>query len=191
MILMLNNRDSFVFNLARCLTLAGARVEVRDSARLSLKDIQRLRPEAIVVSPGPFSPGKAGVSVAAIREFGPHLPVLGVCLGHQAIAVAYGGSVQRARTPVHGRSVSVTHSGKRLFEGLPSPLNVGLYHSLICKIEPAATGLQIDATAPDGAIMAVSHTEHPVYGIQFHPESILTDHGQAMLGNFLKLCRSL
>jgi anthranilate synthase/aminodeoxychorismate synthase-like glutamine amidotransferase len=190
MILMLNNRDSFVFNLARCLTLAGARVQVEDSARLSLKDIQRLRPEAIVISPGPSNPDKAGISVAAIQTFGPHMPVLGVCLGHQAIAVAYGGSVQRARTPVHGRTVSLTHNGERLFKGLPTPLNVGLYHSLVCNLDSAGTGLQVDATAPDGAIMALSHTDHPVFGIQFHPESILTEHGQAVLGNFLNLCRS-
>ncbi|MEZ6000540.1 MAG: aminodeoxychorismate/anthranilate synthase component II [Hyphomonas sp.] len=187
---MLNNRDSFVFNLARCLTIAGARVEVADSARLTLKDIQRLRPEAIVISPGPFAPDKAGISVAAIQAFGPHIPILGVCLGHQAIAVAYGGSVQHAETPVHGRTASLTHNGERLFEGLPAPLRVGLYHSLVCNLDPAATGLRVDATAPDGAIMALSHTEHPVFGIQFHPESILTEHGQAVLGNFLKLCRS-
>lgn len=191
MILMLNNRDSFVFNLARYLTLEGAQVQVEDSARISLKDIQRQRPEALVISPGPFSPEKAGISIAAIREFGPHMPVLGVCLGHQAIAVAYGGRVQRARTPVHGRTVSLSHNGRRLFDGLPSPLKAGLYHSLICNLESADTGLQVDAVAPDGAIMAVSHTEHPVFGIQFHPESILTEHGQALLGNFLKLCRSL
>lgn len=190
MILMLNNRDSFVFNLARCLTLAGARVQVEDSARLSLKDIQRLRPEAIVISPGPSNPDKAGISVAAIQTFGPHMPVLGVCLGHQAIAVAYGGSVQRARTPVHGQTVSLTHNGERLFKGLPTPLNVGLYHSLVCNLDSTGTGLQVDAIAPDGAIMALSHTDHPVFGIQFHPESILTEHGQAVLGNFLNLCRS-
>ena len=190
MILMLNNRDSFVFNLARYLTLAGADVEVKDSRSLSLKDIVRLRPEAIVISRGPSRPEEAGISVQAIETFGGALPILGVCLGHQAIAVAYGGSVRRARSPSHGRTVSITHPSEGLFAELPSPLPVGLYHSLAVDLS-GATGLQVDATAPDGEIMALSHRENPVFGVQFHPESILTDHGASLIRNFLSHCRSV
>ena len=189
MILMLNNRDSFVYNLARYLTLSGADIQVEDSRSVSLKDIMRLRPEAIVISPGPSRPDQAGVSIEAIQTFGADLPILGVCLGHQAIAVAYGGSVRRARTPTHGRTAGILHQSEGLFRGLPSPLPVGLYHSLVVDLPLAETGLQIDATAPDGEIMALSHTEHPVYGVQFHPESILTEHGHDLLKNFLSYCR--
>lgn len=191
MILMLNNRDSFVYNLARYLTLSGADIQVEDSRSVSLKDIMRLRPEAIVISPGPSRPDQAGVSIDVIKTFGADLPILGVCLGHQAIAVAYGGSVRRARTPTHGRSVSISHDSRGLFRGVPSPLPVGLYHSLVVDLPSCDNGLQIDATAPDGEIMALSHTEHPVFGVQFHPESILTDHGHDLLKNFLSYCRSV
>jgi para-aminobenzoate synthetase component 2 len=191
MILMLNNRDSFVYNLARYLTLSGADIQVEDSRSVSLKDIMRLRPEAIVISPGPSRPDQAGVSIEAIQTFGADLPILGVCLGHQAIAVAYGGSVRRARTPTHGRTAGISHHSKGLFKGLPSPLPVGLYHSLVVDLPLAETGLQIDAIAPDGEIMALSHTKHPVYGVQFHPESILTEHGHDLLRNFLSHCRSV
>ncbi|WP_084399155.1 anthranilate synthase component II [Henriciella aquimarina] len=191
MILMLNNRDSFVFNLARYLTLAEAKVEVEDSRRLSLEDIRRRRPEAIVISPGPSGPEEAGISVAAVKAFGADVPILGVCLGHQAIAVAYGGSVRRAKTPLHGRAVPLDHDGTGLFDGLPSPLSVGLYHSLIADLSLADTELRVDARAPDGEVMALSHPDHPVFGIQFHPESILTEHGQNLLANFLNLCRSV
>lgn len=191
MILVLNNRDSFVFNLARCLTLAGADVEVEDSGRITISDIIRRRPEAIVISPGPSRPEQAGVSIAAVQTFGADLPILGVCLGHQVIAAAYGGSVRRALTPSHGRTANIIHQGRHLFRGLPSPLPVGLYHSLTVDLEPNETGLQVDATAPDGEIMALSHVEHPVFGVQFHPESILTEQGQGLLGNFLRQYRSV
>lgn len=191
MILMLNNRDSFAFNLARCLTLAGADVEVEDSNCVTINDIRRRRPEAIVISPGPSRPEQAGVSIEAIQTFGADLPILGVCLGHQAIAVAYGGSVRRALTPSHGRGVNIAHQGRDLFRGLPSPLSVGLYHSLAVDLEPNETDLQVDATTPDGEIMALSHREYPVFGVQFHPESILTERGQKLLGNFLNHCRTV
>ena len=191
MILMLNNRDSFAYNLARYLTLSGADIQVEDSRSVSLKDIMRLRPEAIVISPGPSRPEQAGVSIEAIQTFGADFPILGVCLGHQAIAVAYGGSVRRARTPTHGRAAGISHHSKGLFRGLPSPLPVGLYHSLIVDLPLAETGLQVDATALDGEIMALSHTKHPVYGVQFHPESILTEHGHDLLRNFLSHCQSV
>ena len=191
MILMLNNRDSFVFNLARYLTLAGADVRVEDSRSLSVKDVARIRPEAIVISPGPSRPEQAGISIDVVQTFGADVPILGVCLGHQAIAVAYGGSVRRACTPTHGRVVNISHQSCGLFQGMPSPLTVGLYHSLI--VDPAVSDpeLRIDATAPDGAIMALSHRVHPVFGVQFHPESILTENGQGLIKNFLSHCRSV
>jgi anthranilate synthase/aminodeoxychorismate synthase-like glutamine amidotransferase len=191
MILMLNNRDSFVYNLARYLTLAGADVRVEDSDRITIRDIMRLRPEAIVISPGPSRPERAGISIEAIKTFGADLPILGVCLGHQAIALAFGGSVRRALTPLHGRTVNIVHDGTQLFRGLPSPLPAGLYHSLAVELADETSELRVDATAPNGEIMALSHRKYPVFGVQFHPESILTQHGQCLLQNFLSHCRSM
>lgn len=189
MILMLNNRDSFVFNLARYLTELGREIEVVDSDRIDVAGIARKAPEAIVISPGPCTPAEAGVSLAAIRELGHEFPILGVCLGHQAIASAFGWPVTHARNPAHGLSVKVRHCGERLFKGLPNEFEAGLYHSLIAEPAETATPLLIDAVSPAGEIMALSHPEKPVYGIQFHPESILTEHGSALLGNFLELVR--
>lgn len=187
MILMLNNRDSFVFNLARCLTLAGAQVDVEDSDRLTIGEIARRNYRAIVISPGPSTPARAGISVEVIKTFGADIPILGVCLGHQAIAIAYGGKVRRARSPMHGHSIEIEHRGTGVLANLPQPLQVGLYHSLVADLSAGETGLEVDATAPDGEIMALSHQTHPVFGIQFHPESILTDAGQELLKNFLSM----
>lgn len=189
MILMLNNRDSFVFNLARYLTELGSEVEVVDSDRIDVAGISRMTPEAIVISPGPCTPDEAGVSLAAIRELGGAVPILGVCLGHQAIASAFGWPVARARNPAHGRGVKVRHNGERLFDGLPADFEAGLYHSLIAVPPKIPTPLIVDAVSPAGEVMALSHPEKPIYGIQFHPESILTEHGPELLKNFLGLAR--
>lgn len=190
MILMLNNRDSFVFNLARYLTELGSEMEVADSDRISVGDIARMAPEAIIISPGPCTPDEAGVSLAVIQELGGEIPMLGVCLGHQAVASAFGWQVGRAKCPAHGRSVRIRHGGQRLFRGLPDAFEAGLYHSLIAQPPEAGTSLLIDAVSPAGEVMALSHPAKPVYGIQFHPESILTEHGPALLRNFLDLARA-
>lgn len=190
MILMLNNRDSFVFNLARYFTELGCDIHVADSDRLSLVDIETMAPEALVISPGPCTPAEAGVSIDAIRTLGDRMPILGVCLGHQAIAAAHGWKIARAKCPAHGRSLRLHHKGLRLFRGLPDMLEVGLYHSLIAEAPEQQGELIVDAVSPAGEVMALSHRQKPIYGIQFHPESILTRHGPDILGNFLEIARA-
>lgn len=190
MILMLNNRDSFVFNLARYFTELGCDMKVIDSDRITVAEIDQMAPEALVISPGPCTPAEAGVSIEAIEALGASLPILGVCLGHQAIAAAHGWPVTRAASPTHGRAARITHTGLRLFDGLPQAFDVGLYHSLIAVPGKARESLEIDAVSPSGEIMALSHRDKPIYGIQFHPESILTEHGPALLQNFLNIARA-
>lgn len=190
MILMLNNRDSFVFNLARYFRELDCEIEVVDSDRVSVSDIEAMAPEALIISPGPCTPAEAGVSLEAIGVLGPRLPILGVCLGHQAIAAANGWNVTRAKSPVHGRAARIRHSGQRLFAGLPSEFDAGLYHSLIAVPPDDPDDLLIDAVSPSGEVMALSHVTRPIYGIQFHPESILTEHGPALLGNFISIARA-
>lgn len=190
MILMLNNRDSFVFNLARYFSELGCEIEVVDSDRISVAEIEAMAPEALVISPGPCTPAEAGVSLAVIEALGARLPILGVCLGHQAIAAAHGWPVTHARSPAHGRAARITHTGLRLFDGLPEAFEVGLYHSLIAVPPEVQSALLIDAASPSGEVMALSHSEKPIYGIQFHPESILTEHGPALLQNFLNIARA-
>ncbi|ABI76582.1 4-amino-4-deoxychorismate synthase, glutamine amidotransferase subunit [Hyphomonas neptunium ATCC 15444] len=190
MILMLNNRDSFVFNLARYFSELGCEMNVVDSDQIAVTEIEALAPEALVISPGPCTPAEAGISIQAINALGARLPILGVCLGHQAIAAAHGWPVTHARSPAHGRAARITHTGQRLFAGLPGAFEVGLYHSLIAAAPDAPGPLVIDAVSPSGEVMALSHPEKPIYGIQFHPESILTQHGPALLQNFLNIARA-
>lgn len=190
MILMLNNKDSFVYNLARYLVLLDEQVKVCDSDGITVRDIAELDPKAIIISPGPCTPDEAGVSIDAIRHLGGHIPILGVCLGHQAIAAAFGWRIARAHVPSHGRALPIRHQASGLFKGLPSPLAVGLYHSLIAEMTNAESGLIVDATSPAGEVMALSHKDLPIYGVQFHPESILTQMGSELLGNFLRLAET-
>lgn len=190
MILMLNNRDSFAFNLARYFRELDCRIEVVDSDRITVAEIETAAPEALVISPGPCTPAEAGVSMAAIGELGGRVPILGVCLGHQAIAAAYGWAVTRAKSPAHGRAARIKHSGQRLFTGLPQEYDVGLYHSLIAEPPEVSSELVVDAVSPSGEVMALSHPTRPIYGVQFHPESILTEHGPALLNNFIQMARS-
>jgi para-aminobenzoate synthetase component 2 len=185
-ILVIDNYDSFVHNVARYCTLLGETTIVVRNDALGLDDIVRMRPDAIVVSPGPCTPDEAGVSKLVIERLSGVIPILGVCLGHQCIGVVHGGRIARAKHPMHGLASDIRHSGARLFEGLPSPLPVGRYHSLIVE----ATGemeaaLTVDALSSEGEIMALSHRRHPTYGVQFHPESVLTPSGLALLGTFL------
>ena len=187
MIVLLDNRDSFVFNLARYLRLLGAPTLVLPSHEIDVADLERLRPGAIVISPGPCTPLEAGCSLAAVRAFRGRVPVLGVCLGHQAIGAALGGRIVRAREPVHGRTSEVRHDGVDLFAGIPSPFPAARYHSLVIERDSLPDSLAVTAVDDEGTIMAVEDRAGGSWGVQFHPESILTPHGFALLANFLDL----
>jgi anthranilate synthase/aminodeoxychorismate synthase-like glutamine amidotransferase len=185
MIVVLDNRDSFVFNLARHFHLLGATAAVVPSHAIDVDGLLQLNPQALVISPGPCTPAEAGCSVAAIRACRGRVPVLGVCLGHQAIAAALGGQIVRASEPVHGRTSAVHHDGINLFAGIPSPLTACRYHSLVVAPDRLPAGLAVTARDDDGTIMAIAHEADRLYGVQFHPESILTHHGFRLLANFL------
>ena len=186
MIVVLDNRDSFVFNLARHLQLLGAEVVVLPSHTTTVADLVRLAPRALVISPGPCTPAEAGCSVAAVRELVGRLPVLGVCLGHQVIAAASGARVTRAVEPVHGRTSDILHDGVNLFAGIPSPMVACRYHSLVVDADTLPTGLVVTARDAAGTVMAIADETNRIYGVQFHPESILTRHGFRLLANFLE-----
>lgn len=187
-VLVIDNYDSFVFNVARYFEELGRDVVVRRNDEIDIAAIRRAAPAAIVISPGPGTPRDAGISEAVVAELTGEIPILGVCLGHQAIGEVFGGIIEPAKRPLYGRTSRLTHSGKGLFEGLPQPLVVGRYHSLIVERTPALEmNLSIDAMSEEGEIMALSHHNAPVYGVQFHPESILTEFGHALFANFLRL----
>ena len=191
MVLMIDNYDSFTWNLVQYLQSLGAEVEVVRNDALSVAEIERRAPERIVISPGPCTPNEAGVSVDVIRELGSRVPILGVCLGHQAIGQAYGGDVVRAKTIMHGKTSRIRHEGRGVFAGLPDAYEATRYHSLVVARETLPDALEITAWTDheDGSfeeIMGLRHREHPVEGVQFHPESILTEHGHALLKNFLE-----
>ncbi|WP_375454722.1 anthranilate synthase component II [uncultured Methylobacterium sp.] len=190
MILVIDNYDSFVFNVVRYLEELGETVRVVRNDALDVAGIRALAPDALVVSPGPCTPAEAGISLPAICALSGTVPILGVCLGHQAIGAAFGGRVERARAPLHGQATPVAHDGQRLFAGLPAPMQVGRYHSLVVAAQPGMDRiLTIDARSAEGEVMALSHRTHPTYGIQFHPESVLTENGHAIFANFLGLAR--
>jgi para-aminobenzoate synthetase component 2 len=187
MVLIVDNYDSFVHNLARYCRELGHETLVRRHDRPLLDEINELAPTHIILSPGPCSPTEAGISVDVIRQYGPSLPILGVCLGHQCIGAAYGARIRRAVRPVHGRTSSISHDGTSVFAGLPSPLTVARYHSLVISGESLPVSLRVTAFAEeDGEIMGVEHREFPVAGVQFHPESAATEFGYAMLDRFLR-----
>jgi anthranilate synthase/aminodeoxychorismate synthase-like glutamine amidotransferase len=187
MILLVDNYDSFVHNLARYVRELGHRAVVMRNDELTVEDVERLRPTHIILSPGPCSPAEAGVSVDLVRALGPLVPILGVCLGHQCIGAAYGGDIVRAGRPVHGRTSPVTHDGSSVFAGLPSPLRVARYHSLVIARSTMPDSLRVVATSDDdGEVMAVAHRDHPVVGVQFHPESAASQYGYAILDSFLR-----
>jgi anthranilate synthase/aminodeoxychorismate synthase-like glutamine amidotransferase len=189
MLLVIDNYDSFTYNLVQYLGELGADITVRRNDAISLDEVGALAPTAIVISPGPCAPDQAGVSVPLIQRWGSTIPTLGVCLGHQAIGAAYGGRVVRARRVMHGKCSTVQHDGTGLFNGLPNPLPVMRYHSLIVERESLPDDLEILAVATDDAseVHAMRHRRHPVWGVQFHPESILTAGGKTILENFLAL----
>lgn len=187
MILLLDNYDSFVYNLDRYLQRLGQATLVVRSDSISVDSISRLNVSAILISPGPKAPNEAGCSLEVIRKLGKHIPILGVCLGHQAIGQAFGAKVVRAPAPCHGKTSQIEHKNIGLFRSVPSPTKVGRYHSLILDRDSIPNCLEVTAWTADGAVMGVQHREFPVHGLQFHPESILTDHGYDYLREFLRL----
>lgn len=189
MILLIDNYDSFVFNVARYLTELGEEVEVARNDALDLNAIERRAPDALVISPGPCSPNEAGISLEAVRALSGRLPILGICLGHQCIGQAFGGRVVRAKEPMHGRASQLRHAGSDVFAGLPSPFPAGRYHSLAVELDEGSELIPI-AWSEDGEIMGLAHRTHPTYGVQFHPESVLTPQGYELMGNFLRLARA-
>lgn len=186
MILLIDNYDSFTWNLAQYLGELGAPPVVRRNDELTVAEIGAMRPDRIVISPGPGRPEAAGVSVETVRRLGPGIPVLGVCLGHQAIAIAFGGVVCRAAELMHGKVSAVHHDGRGVFRDLAIPFTAGRYHSLVVA-EPLPDELEPAARTEDGTIMGVRHRTHPIHGVQFHPESVLTGQGRQLLRNFLEL----
>src|SRR5687767_5448564 len=187
MLLVIDNYDSFTYNLVQYLGELGAEMKVIRNDEVTVDDIENeLKPERILISPGPGTPDGAGVSLGVIGRFADRLPILGVCLGHQAIGQHFGGRVVRAPEPVHGKPVEIRHDGKTIFEGIEGTFQAGRYHSLIVDRDSLPSDLEISAESPDGLVMAMRHRSLPIEGVQFHPESILTEHGRLMLRNFLR-----
>ncbi len=188
MLLVIDNYDSFTYNLVQYLGELGAEMKVVRNDEVSVDEIEtELKPERILISPGPGTPDSAGISLGVIERFADTLPILGVCLGHQAIGQHFGGTVTRAPEPVHGKPVEIRHDGKTIFSDLPDTFTAGRYHSLIVEREGMPDCLEISATSPDGLVMGLRHRTKRIEGVQFHPESILTEHGKKLLQNFLEL----
>jgi anthranilate synthase/aminodeoxychorismate synthase-like glutamine amidotransferase len=188
MLLVIDNYDSFTYNLVQYLGELGEEMRIIRNDEVSVDEIENgLKPERILISPGPGTPDAAGISLEAVERFEGRIPILGVCLGHQAIGQHFGGRVVRAPEPVHGKPVEIIHDGKTIFEGIPNNFAAGRYHSLIVDREGFPSALEISAASPDGLIMGLRHREKQIEGVQFHPESILTEHGRKLLQNFLNL----
>lgn len=189
MILMIDNYDSFVYNLVQYLMGLNEMVKVVRNDAITIEAIRSMKPDVIVVSPGPCTPNEAGISMQVIEELAGEIPILGICLGHQAIGQAYGAKVIRALSPVHGKVFPIQHDQKGVFEGLNLPLNVTRYHSLVVSNEDFPDCLEVTARLEDGQIMGLRHRTYPVEGVQFHPEAILTEQGMELLSNFLKMAK--
>ena len=188
MLLVIDNYDSFTYNLVQYLGELGAAMRVVRNDEVTVDEIEsEIRPEKILISPGPGTPNDAGITLDAIGRFAGKIPILGVCLGHQAIGQHFGGSVVRAPEPVHGKPVEVQHDGRTIFDGIPQGFNAGRYHSLVVERNSVPDCLEISAESPDGLVMAMRHKTEKIEGVQFHPESILTDHGKKLLQNFLSI----
>jgi anthranilate synthase component 2 len=185
MILLLDNYDSFVYNLARYVRELGETPVVHRHDAVTVDDVAAMAPSHIIISPGPCSPAEAGISTDVVRRLGHRIPILGVCLGHQCIGAAYGGEIVRAGQPMHGKTSMIHHQNAGIFRGLPNPFRATRYHSLVIAPASVPAALEIIATSEDGEIMAVRHREHPVHGLQFHPESVLTEHGYRLVDHFL------
>ncbi len=187
MLLMIDNYDSFTYNLVQYFGQLGEQVVVYRNDRITLGEIERLNPERIVISPGPCSPCEAGISVPAVKHFAGKIPILGVCLGHQSIGEAFGGHVVRSGYLMHGKTSPIHHTGKGLFKGLPAPFQATRYHSLVVERSTVPACLEITAWVEEGEVMGLQHKELPIWGVQFHPESILTECGMDLLRNFLEM----
>jgi anthranilate synthase/aminodeoxychorismate synthase-like glutamine amidotransferase len=185
MILLLDNYDSFVYNLARYVRELGETPAVHRNDTLTVEDVAAMAPSHIIISPGPCSPSESGISTDVVRRLGATIPILGVCLGHQCIGAAYGGEIVRAGQPMHGKTSMIHHRGEGIFRGLPDPFRATRYHSLVIAPASVPDELEVTATSEDGEIMAVQHRRHPVHGVQFHPESVLTEHGYRLVDHFL------
>jgi anthranilate synthase/aminodeoxychorismate synthase-like glutamine amidotransferase len=187
-ILVIDNYDSFTYNLVQYLGELGAKPFVRRNNEITLNEIAELRPERIVISPGPGRPEQAGITLDVIKTFGPSIPLLGVCLGHQAIGLAFGGLVVRATVPMHGKTSTIRHDGKGVFSGIASPFSVARYHSLVVERSGLPAELEVTAqTEDDGTVMALRHATYPIHGVQFHPESVMTREGHHLLRNFVNI----
>ncbi len=186
MLLMIDNYDSFTYNLVQYFAELGEEVQVFRNDEIAVEEIGKLNPARICISPGPCSPAEAGISVATIKRYAGHIPILGVCLGHQAIGEAFGGKIVRAQKVMHGKTDSIQHTGIGLFKDIPNPFTVTRYHSLAIEKSSIPAALEVTATSSDGEIMGVRHREFAVEGVQFHPESILSEYGHALLKNFLQ-----
>jgi len=189
-LLVIDNYDSFTYNLVQYLGELGEQPEVYRNDALTVSDVARMAPAGIVISPGPCTPSEAGISTDLVRELGPTIPILGVCLGHQCIGMAYGGRIVRAPAVMHGKLSAVHHDGGGVFRGISNPLQATRYHSLVIDAASIPAELEITARTADGVVMGVRHRSHPVEGVQFHPESILTEAGHELLANFLQDCRA-
>jgi len=189
MILMIDNYDSFTYNLVHYLAELGEEVVVYRNDKIKLEDIGKLDPDMMVVSPGPCTPKEAGISVEAIKEFAGRMPILGVCLGHQSLAYAYGGEIVRADRLLHGKTSEIHHDEKGIYKNIPNPFEATRYHSLLVKKESLPEEFEISAWTDQGEIMGIRHKEHLIEGVQFHPESILTKHGKDLLRNFISIAR--
>lgn len=187
MLLMIDNYDSFTYNIVQYFGQLGADVQVHRNDKISLEEIEALKPKRIVISPGPCSPEEAGISVSVIRHFAGKIPLLGVCLGHQSIGHAFGGTIKRSVTLMHGKTSPIHHNGLGLFVGLPNPFQATRYHSLIVERDSLPDCLEVTAWVENGEIMGLRHKEFPIWGVQFHPESILTEGGMQLLDNFLTI----
>jgi len=191
MILMIDNYDSFTYNLVHYLAELGEEVVVNRNDKITIEEVGKLNPEMIVVSPGPCTPKEAGISVDVIKEFAGRTPILGVCLGHQSVAYAYGAEIVRADRLLHGKTSMIHHDGKTVFEGIPDPFEATRYHSLLVSRESLPDTFEISAWTDEGEIMGIRHKEYLIEGVQFHPESILTVHGKDILRNFIAIARKL
>lgn len=184
MILVIDNYDSFTYNLVQYLQMIGQKVIVFRNDEIGIAEIEHINPDHILLSPGPSSPSEAGITLDVIHHYKGRIPILGVCLGHQAIGQAFGAEIVKAREPVHGKVELITHDGKSIYDGIPNPLQVTRYHSLIIRKDSLPSGLEVSAETADGTIMSIRHRDYPIEGVQYHPEAILTSYGHDILRNF-------
>jgi anthranilate synthase component 2 len=190
-LLIIDNYDSFTYNLVQYFQMLGCQVAVRKNDQITLEDVQKVKPDALVISPGPCTPKEAGISVDLIKRFYKEIPILGVCLGHQAIGYAFGSNIVRAKRLMHGKTSLIYHTGEGIFKGIKNPFTAVRYHSLVIERESLPDILKITAESEDGEIMGIQHIEYPIFGLQFHPESVLSEAGMDLLRNFLEISQGM